>query len=76
MALTVFGFYDGELRVFTGATVGRIAEAPAGTGGFGWGSIFIPMGGSRTVAVMNADEKCAFWMRGKAPAPLQRELPG
>jgi non-canonical purine NTP pyrophosphatase (RdgB/HAM1 family) len=76
VARTVFGFYDGELRVFAGETAGRIAEAPAGTGGFGWDSIFIPTGSSRTFAEMNAEEKCAFSMRRRALTVLQRELLG
>lgn len=62
-ATTVVAVHDGTPRVFRGSVRGRIAEAPRGSGGFGWDSIFIPEGSARTFAEMEPSEKDRYSMR-------------
>lgn len=63
-ATTLFGYYDGKaLRVFPGAVSGLVPDAPRGSGGFGWDSIFQPLGSDRTFAEMTPEEKDRFSMR-------------
>ncbi|MBA2375727.1 MAG: non-canonical purine NTP pyrophosphatase [Rubrobacter sp.] len=71
----VDGTGDG-IEVFVGEVAGRVAEESRGEGGFGWDSIFIPDGGSRTYGEMgeakNADSHRAraFRRAGKCLAGL------
>jgi len=68
---TVAAYVDGdEVCVFEGICVGDIAETETGHGGFGYDSIFIPQGGSRTFAELTLREKNAVSHRGKAVAKL------
>ncbi|WP_369052543.1 RdgB/HAM1 family non-canonical purine NTP pyrophosphatase [Kineococcus terrestris] len=53
----------GELR-------GRLADAPAGSGGFGYDPAFVPEGDERTLAQFSAAEKNAVSHRGRAFALL------
>ena len=53
-------------RVVEGRVTGTIAEAPRGTGGFGWDAIFIPDGDTRTFAEHSAAEKSAISHRRRA----------
>ncbi|MBA2691025.1 MAG: RdgB/HAM1 family non-canonical purine NTP pyrophosphatase [Rubrobacter sp.] len=46
----------GEVEVFTGEVGGTISEEPRGEGGFGWDSIFVPEGSSRTYAEMGEEK--------------------
>jgi len=48
---------DGEVFVTTGILPGRIATAPAGGGGFGYDPLFLPDGGTRTLAELGIEEK-------------------
>ncbi|HMR48970.1 MAG TPA: RdgB/HAM1 family non-canonical purine NTP pyrophosphatase [Arachnia sp.] len=57
---------DGEIRVWHGAMEGRVAEAPAGQGGFGYDPLFVPDGETRSSAELTAEEKDAISHRGKA----------
>jgi XTP/dITP diphosphohydrolase len=58
---------DGEELVVRGEVEGLIADAPRGTNGFGYDSIFEPLeGDGRTFAEMSADEKHAVSHRGRA----------
>lgn len=44
-ASAVYGYYDGEQRkYFSGRLNGVIAKHPRGTGGYGWDTIFEPVG--------------------------------
>ena len=53
--------------VVRGVVEGRVAEAPRGTGGFGYDPIMIPSeGDGRTFAEMSAAEKHALSHRGRA----------
>jgi XTP/dITP diphosphohydrolase len=57
----------GEELVVRGEVEGLIADAPRGTNGFGYDSIFEPLeGDGRTFAQMSADEKHALSHRGRA----------
>ena len=58
---------DGRRVVVRGTVEGRIADAPRGTGGFGYDPIFIPdEGDGRTFAEMTSDDKHAMSHRGRA----------
>jgi XTP/dITP diphosphohydrolase len=58
---------DGEELVVRGEVEGLIVDAPRGTNGFGYDSIFEPLeGDGRTFAEMSADEKHALSHRGRA----------
>ena len=58
---------DGSEVVAEGACLGRIAEAAAGVGGFGYDPVFVPDdSGGRTFAEMTSEEKNAVSHRGRA----------
>lgn len=64
---TVVAFADGEaVHTFEGVCTGRIAEAPRGTGGFGYDPLFVPDGEAWTFAELPAAEKNAISHRGRA----------
>lgn len=62
-AETAIAVCDGEVRVFSGKVNGTIAAQPAGHAGFGWDSIFIPDGATRTFSEMEPAEKDTYSMR-------------
>jgi non-canonical purine NTP pyrophosphatase (RdgB/HAM1 family) len=66
VARTLVGYHNGQVKTFDGSVRGHIAETPRGEGGFGFDSIFIPEGSSRTFAEMEPDEKDFFSMRQRA----------
>lgn len=60
-----------------GTLEGRIAEAPRGSGGFGYDPIFEPLSepvGGRTVAQMSAEEKNRISHRGQAARRMAEAL--
>ena len=65
-AQTIVAAYDGSLEMFAGEVRGQIARAPRGDQGFGWDTIFIPDGETRTFAEMSSEEKDRHSMRRKA----------
>ena len=65
-AQTMVAAYDGSLEVFSGEVHGQIAHAPRGDQGFGWDTIFIPDGETRTFGEMTSEEKDLLSMRKKA----------
>ena len=65
-AQTIVAAYDGSLEMFSGEVRGQIARAPRGDRGFGWDTIFIPDGETRTFAEMTPEEKDRLSMRRKA----------
>jgi non-canonical purine NTP pyrophosphatase (RdgB/HAM1 family) len=76
-ARTVAAAYDGRTLVTRrGEVPGRVADAPAGAGGFGWDALFIPDGATRTFAEMAPDEKLGFSMRTRAFQALAAALRG
>lgn len=68
-------FPDGTERVGEGVLEGAIAEAPRGTGGFGYDPIFVVAGLGRTLAELDEAEKNALSHRGRAVQALARHLP-
>ncbi len=64
---------DGEF-VVRGEWPGRVLEAPAGVGGFGYDPIFRPEGGTRSAAELKPAEKDADSHRARAFAALVGEL--
>lgn len=67
---------SGVAYVVEGRLRGTIADAPRGTGGFGWDAIFIPEGESRTLGEMSAEEKDAISHRRLAWQELTARLEG
>lgn len=57
---------DGRVETVEGQVCGRIAEAPAGEGGFGYDPIFIPDGHEKTFAQLPAETKNNLSHRGDA----------
>jgi XTP/dITP diphosphohydrolase len=58
----------------TGTLEGRIAESPAGTGGFGFDPVFVPDGEQRTVAELGDEWKAGHSHRANAARALLRAL--
>ncbi|GEK58084.1 nucleoside-triphosphate diphosphatase [Marinococcus halophilus] len=57
---------DGSVHTFTGTCEGEIAEARAGTNGFGYDPVFYLPGYKKTMAELNAEEKHRISHRGRA----------
>ena len=56
----------GEVRYFEGVCRGRILEEERGTGGFGYDTLFVPEGETRTFAELTPEEKNAISHRARA----------
>ena len=67
-------FPDGRELVVRGSLRGSITREPRGSNGFGYDPIFVPAGGHRTTAELNADEKDAISHRGVAFRALAASL--
>jgi XTP/dITP diphosphohydrolase len=68
---------DGTERVVEGTIEGTIIREARGSGGFGYDPIFVPIGGTLTLAQIPAEEKDAISHRGRALqalAPVIAEL--
>ncbi len=68
---------DGPERLFEGRCEGRLADAPRGTGGFGYDPAFVPdelSGPERTMAELAPAEKDAISHRGRAARALSAAL--
>lgn len=63
---------EGEVVLAEGACPGRIAQEPAGRGGFGYDPVFIPDGYSLTMAQLTPAQKHAISHRGRALRLLAR----
>jgi len=75
-ATCAVAYFDGSrLTAARGESAGSIAPAPRGQGGFGWDSVFIPEGSSRTFAEMSGAEKDHVSHRRRAWEKLAAELP-
>lgn len=57
---------DGRVETVEGQVLGRIAQSPQGTGGFGYDPIFIPDGYEKTFAQLPAETKNKLSHRGDA----------
>jgi len=65
-ARCVFGYYDGtEERYFEGSLNGSIPQKPAGGGGYGWDSIFIPEGYEKTRAELSEEDDRITYLKIK-----------
>jgi XTP/dITP diphosphohydrolase len=65
---------DGEEHRGTGFFPGRIADAPRGTGGFGYDPVFVPDGEERTVAELGDEYKAEHSHRAQAARALRESL--
>lgn len=65
---------DGAETRGTGVLAGRIADAPRGSGGFGFDPVFVPRGEERTVADLGDDWKRDHSHRALAAQALLRAL--
>ncbi len=72
--MSVMGYYDGEIHLFTGVCEGIIAHEIRGKRGFGYDPIFIPKGDNRTFAEMVTEEKNRYSHRGKSALMLKKYL--
>ena len=70
-------FYDGKvLKRFSGRVDGYMSYTVRGRDGFGFDSVFIPRGQSKTFAEMGEDEKNRISHRMKAVLKLKRYMRG
>jgi XTP/dITP diphosphohydrolase len=67
---------EGEVLRGTGTVAGRIAEAPRGSGGFGYDPVFVPDGEERTVGELGDDWKNEHSHRARAAKALRQALDG
>src|SRR5690606_15800492 len=66
----------GILMTAEGECRGRLAEAPRGSGGFGYDPIFIPEGFDRTFGELPAETKAGISHRARALEIIIAKLPG
>jgi XTP/dITP diphosphohydrolase len=66
----------GEERIFEGRCTGTMADAPRGSGGFGYDPVFVPddRDDGRTMAELAPAEKDAISHRGRAARALRDHL--
>jgi XTP/dITP diphosphohydrolase len=67
---------DGTETRGTGTLEGVIADAPRGSGGFGYDPVFVPVGETHTVSELGDQWKRANSHRARAAAALRAELGG
>ena len=65
---------DGRWWTAEGVLEGTIADAPRGTGGFGYDPLFVPVGETRTLAELAPEEKNALSHRRRALEGLRPHL--
>jgi XTP/dITP diphosphohydrolase len=70
----VFVDRDAREHIFEGVCAGRIADAPAGEGGFGYDPIVLIPGRGRTMAELSEEQKNEISHRGRAARKLIRHL--
>jgi XTP/dITP diphosphohydrolase len=68
LARTTICFIESEddIQIFEGEVKGEISDEERGSNGFGWDTIFIPEGSTKTFAEMELEEKNNYSMRAKA----------
>ncbi len=71
-AKTIIGYAKNknDISFYEGVISGKIVQ-PRGSGGFGWGSIFVPDGYNQTFAEMSREEKNSISMRKIAVEKLK-----
>lgn len=65
---------DGKEHLFEGIVNGRILRQPAGNGGFGYDSVFMPDGAELSFAQMPAQQKNAMSHRARAIEKMKKFL--
>lgn len=76
-AVVVLRRPDGTELVAGGTVEGHIADAPRGSGGFGYDPVFVPADGDgRTFGEMSQDDKHAISHRGRALRDLLAQIEG
>jgi XTP/dITP diphosphohydrolase len=65
---------NGVRKTFSGACEGRLADAPAGSQGFGYDPIFLDVASGRTFAELSPGEKLGRSHRGEALSQLVEYL--
>jgi XTP/dITP diphosphohydrolase len=67
---------SGDERLFEGRCTGTMADAPRGSGGFGYDPVFVPddRDDGRTMAELDPAEKDAISHRGRAARALREHL--
>lgn len=74
-AQVMFGLHDGtNVSTFNGIVLGEIATYPKGENGFGFDSIFVPSGYTKTRAEMRGEEFDLTSPRFKALKELKKHL--
>ncbi len=76
VCVAIAAWPDGREVQARGACEGRLLLDRRGTGGFGYDPIFVPIGESRTMAELSAEEKDAISHRGRALRALGAALRG
>ncbi len=71
---TVALLVEGILVTGTGVLEGTIADAPRGNHGFGYDSVFVPKGSTKTLAEMTQTEKNAVSHRARAIQDLLTQV--
>ncbi|MDR1426602.1 MAG: RdgB/HAM1 family non-canonical purine NTP pyrophosphatase [Bifidobacteriaceae bacterium] len=57
---------DGQSWMESGKLMGSLTAAPRGSGGFGYDPVLVPVGGARTCAQLDPEEKNTISHRGRA----------
>lgn len=74
-ARCVLGYFDGKiLKLFEGKLAGKISNKPAGSGGYGWDSIFIPKGYRQTRAELGSEADRKTYLQLKPFEKLKKYL--
>ena len=74
VCVTALAWPDGRVETFEGVCDGHIADAPAGTNGFGYDPVFVPEGHDVTMAQLPSEVKNRISHRGRAAAKLRDRL--
>jgi XTP/dITP diphosphohydrolase len=72
--VAAIAFPDGGEVHTDGVCEGILTTRPAGSGGFGYDPIFLPVGWDRTMAQLTAEEKDRISHRGRAFRALRQRL--
>jgi non-canonical purine NTP pyrophosphatase (RdgB/HAM1 family) len=72
----IAAFYDGQNMVLSEGTIRGTVVKPRGTNGFGFDTVIVPDGQTRTMGEMSDEEKMQISHRGKAFMGLIEKLGG
>ena len=75
VATVCYGLCDGKtVRLVSGDMEGTVADHPRGDNSFGWASMFVPAGMTKTYAELSNEEQAPIAMRRKALEKLHKIL--